>query len=66
MSNVANAIRETVSIAEQMRVAEVALRDAVESDDDAAILTAARNLFRRNDGGRDRALARLERRPGRS
>lgn len=65
MADLTRAIRETVDIAADLRAREAALAEAVQSDDEQAILEAARNLFRRDDGGRDRASARVQRRPGR-
>jgi hypothetical protein len=64
MTEIVRAINETIDAARELREHEVALRDAVASGDAQAIVEAAHRYF----GGeyaqrRDRAAARIERRP---
>ena len=67
MSDITQAIHETVDAAKELRAQEHALRDAVASGDEAAILAAARNYFRGEHVEQcDRATARVQRRPGRA
>lgn len=67
MSDLAQAIHKTLDAARDLRAQETALRDAVASGDEAAILAAARDYFRgENVEQCDRAIARVQRRPGRS
>lgn len=65
MREISKAIHDVLQIAAGLRLREEALRDAVQSGDEDAILAAAREMFG-GDGAdrRDRAPARLQRRPG--
>jgi hypothetical protein len=66
-SDIVNGIREAVDAARDMRSRETALRDAVDSGDNAAIVAAAITYVRGEYvEQRDRAAARVQRSPSRT